>query len=79
MWMMHLHVYQKPDYDMIITGYPHCYYFGNVFVSCITKYFQTNPFADDEAAEEDEGDNAISDDDNDEMNLKLDISDEESG
>ena len=51
-----------------------------MFVSCITKYFQTNPFADDEAAEEDEGDNDISDDDdNDEMNLKLDISDEESG
>ena len=43
------------------------------------KYFQTNPFADDEAAEEDEGDNDISDDDDDEMNLKLDISDEESG
>ena len=50
-----------------------------MFVSCITKYFQTNPFADDEAAEEDEGDNDISDDDDDEMNLKLDISDEESG
>ena len=46
--------------------------------SCITKYFQTNPFADDEAAEED-GENDISDDDDDEMKLKLDISDEESG
>ena len=43
-------------------------------------YLQTNPFADDEAAEDADGDDDdnVSDDD-DEMNLKLDLSEEESG
>lgn len=49
--------------------------------------WQTNPFADEEAAEDDDGlensdddgDNVLDDDDEDEMNLRLDVSDEESG
>ena len=44
---------------------------------------QANPFADDEAAEDDDeaenDDNGDISDDDDEMNLKLDVSDEDSG